>query len=136
MKIRNLFAALLISSITITSFGCTDRESAEEKQNNKLNGTWEVLSYRLSGLEQMNIVVESFELHFAKNGEETGHATLTLTYPNTQVIEEHGDYVVEEDGNKLLLRGTRFNIQITGDDQLYIEGDPGGINTVYQAEKK
>lgn len=136
MKFNYLLTLGFLVCTSIFHTGCSDRESAEEITNHKMNGSWEVLSYRLGGLEQLNISVESIELKFDKTGDESGLATITYKYLNTQVVTEHGDYEIEDDGTTLILRGTTYDLEITGDDQLYMAGTPNGVSAVWNATKK
>lgn len=134
MKNFKKFQVLFFLSVSVLFIQCTIDIDPNEDVNNRLNGDWDVESFRYDGQEQISYTINTFTMEFTKETATTGETQWTLFDVLGDVTSFAGDYEIIEEGQRIEFEGDELNIDIEG-DFLTIEGNVDGIYWEIAAEK-
>lgn len=133
-RLNSLFSIVLLLSFSLMFIHCSKDVDANEEANNKLDGNWDVESFRVDGVEQLLFTANDFDMEFRKEGDATGETEWTITdiFGGTTTIE--GDYTIMNDGTRIDFEGDELNLEFNG-DFLTIDGNVDGEFWEIDAEK-
>lgn len=132
---RPPYSLMLTLILSFTFIQCSNDVDPNEEANNNLEGTWDVESFRVDGVEQILYTINSFEMEYRKESENSGETEWTLVdiFGSTTSVE--GDYIIMDDGRRIEIDGDELNLEIDG-TFLTIDGNVGGEFWEMDAEKE
>lgn len=131
MKNLQILFLLVVSVLFIQ---CSKDIDPNEDINNKLNGEWDVESFRLDGEEQIQYTINVFRMDFTKETATSGETEWTLFDVLGDITILGGDYEIIENGQRIEFEGDELNIDIDG-DFLIIDGNVDGLYWEIAAER-
>ena len=129
---RCVFFALISATLFVSA--CKDDVDPNVDINNRLEGDWEVESFRVDGVEFVPASINSFDMEFDKQGPMDGEFQWDLTSTNGNSQRFEGDYEIENSGTEIDLEGDEMDIEIDG-DELRLEGTIDGEAWEIRAER-
>lgn len=121
-----VFICLLFSS------ACQHTDAVEMAPfNTRLTGNWDVVSYQLSGEEQMGQNLSAFEIDFSPEEGSSGMSKWLWTNPYGESNTESNFYTLSADGGTILLSGKTYQINLVEDElTLFCDDGLGGFCTI------
>ena len=137
-KFRYLFILMAVVALSFTA--CNEDETVSPPLKDKLVGTWDVTSYKLSGDEYMGFIFESASLQFDAYTGEEGQFIQEVTFPDEESTAISGDYTFLEEDDKVVMEydGDLIfaRITITDEDHLEWNGVQDGFPLVMIATRR
>ena len=136
-QFRSLFILMAVAAISFTA--CNEDETVSPLKE-KLVGTWDVTSYKLSGDEYIGFIFESATLQFDAYTGEEGQFIQVVTFPDEESTAITGDYTFDEEDDKVAMEydGDLIFARITITDEDYLEwnGIQDGFPLVMKATRR
>ena len=134
MKTLHRFSFLLLIAVLLTSSSCIgnlfggdddDDVPESERVNDRLQGEWEVTSWRLNGQEVIRRGVSEFIMDFEKDEFDDGEVEwdIDFTDPSTQDQRIDLSYLISEDGEEITIDGDTYEIDFDGNDEFELDGN-------------
>lgn len=126
----------LTKGITLLAFLCIALSSCNQDRlaNKDLEGNWEVKSLTIDGVEQMSVVLTSFEMEFKSDSDIGGESEWDLIGTNGSSTKVEADYEISDDGTEIDFDGDKFNMDLDGDN-LELSGNLGGTRWEIEADR-
>ena len=131
-SIQLFYLILPLAFFVFTS--CEKDSDPNEDTNNQIQGEWDVKSWTLDGVEQMDFTVNTFEMDFKKESGIGGETDWLIIFTDGSTTRIDGDYEIQNDGREIDVDGDDLNIDIDRDN-MDMSGNIDGRRWEIEAEK-
>ncbi len=121
---------LLCTFLSITLSSCNKDRLA----NKDIEGQWEVQSLTIDGVEQMDVILTSFELEFKSDSDIGGESEWDLIGTDGSATKVETDYEISDDGTEIDFDGDKFDMDLDRDN-LELSGNLGGTRWEIEADR-
>lgn len=114
--------------------GCAPEEvSPERETNNKLEGTWEVYSYRIANVEQIGDAIDFMTIRFTIDGI-AGDMKWSIVESGNITTDTYTDPYTVINSNRVHLSATDYLLATFIANELRLSGSLGGYTVAIKAE--
>ena len=132
---HKLLPLLALAGACTLGTACDDDDvDPNEDVNNKIQGDWEVESYTIDGVEQIQFTISRWDMEFTKQGPADGETEWDIVGGNGATSGGEFDYDIENAGTEIDIDGLEFDVDVDGDD-LELSGNINGERWVIEAER-
>lgn len=121
VTLKSLKTAALFCFLAFSFTSCDQDKLA----NKDLEGSWEVQSFTLDGVEQMDVLFTSFEMEFKGDSDIGGESEWDFIATDGSSTKIEVDYEISKEGTEIDFEGDEFDLDLDGDN-LELSGNLDG----------